>query len=140
MKMPYLFKTKPFKHQEEILDLSWKRKYYALFMEMGLGKSKVIIDTIGKLKLEGEIDAAMIVAPKGVYDNWVKQEIPNHLPEEFERSVVRWQPSKSKAFQDDMKKLVFEILPGIKFFIVNVEAFSTLRGKKGCTFFSKAKP
>ena len=54
-------------------------------MEMGLGKSKVIIDTIGKLKLEGEIDAAMIVAPKGVYDNWVKQEIPNHLPDEFER-------------------------------------------------------
>ena len=48
MKMPYLFKTKPFRHQEEILDLSWKRKYYALFMEMGLGKSKVIIDTIGK--------------------------------------------------------------------------------------------
>ena len=84
MKMPYLFKTKPFRHQEEILDLSWKRKYYALFMEMGLGKSKVIIDTIGKLKLEGEIDAAMIVAPKGVYDNWVKQEIPNHLPDEFE--------------------------------------------------------
>ena len=41
-------------------------------MEMGLGKSKVIIDTIGKLKLEGEIDA-LIIAPKGVYDNWVKQ-------------------------------------------------------------------
>ena len=140
MKMPYLFKTKPFKHQEEILDLSWKRKYYALFMEMGLGKSKVIIDTIGKLKLEGEIDAAMIVAPKGVYDNWVKQEIPNHLPDEFERFVVRWQPSKSKAFQDDMNKVVFEIMAGVKFFIINVEAFSTLRGKKAAYFFLKQNP
>ena len=138
--MPYLFKTKPFRHQEEILDLSWKRKYYALFMEMGLGKSKVIIDTIGKLKLEGEIDAAMIVAPKGVYDNWVKQEIPNHLPDEFERFVVRWQPSKSKAFQDDMNKVVFEIMAGVKFFIINVEAFSTLRGKKAAYFFLKQNP
>ncbi len=126
----YIFKTKPFKHQEEVLENSWKRPYYGLFMEMGLGKSKVIIDTIGKLKLDGEIDAVMIVAPKGVYDNWVKQEIPNHLPDEFDRFVVRWQPSSSKAFQDDMQRLVFEIMTGIKFFVINVEAFSTDRGKK----------
>ena len=42
----YIYKTKPFKHQEEIIDDSWKRPYYALFMEMGLGKSKVIIECI----------------------------------------------------------------------------------------------
>ena len=41
------------------------------------------------IKLKGEIDSVMIVAPKGVYDNWIKQEIPNHLPEEFERFVVK---------------------------------------------------
>ena len=95
----YIFKTKPFKHQKDVLDDSWQRPYYGLFMEMGLGKSKVAIDTIGRLKSKGEVDSVMIVAPKGVYDNWVKQEIPNHLPDEFERFVVRWQPSKSKAFQ-----------------------------------------
>ncbi len=136
----YIFKTKPFKHQEEVLENSWKRPYYGLFMEMGLGKSKVIIDTIGKLKLDGEIDAVMIVAPKGVYDNWVKQEIPNHLPDEFDRFVVRWQPSSSKAFQDDMQRLVFEIMTGIKFFVINVEAFSTDRGKKAAYYFLKKNP
>ena len=136
----YIFKTKPFKHQEEVLENSWKRPYYGLFMEMGLGKSKVIIDTIGKLKCDGEIDAVMIVAPKGVYDNWVKQEIPNHLPDEFDRFVVRWQPSSSKAFQQDMQRLVFETMTGIKFFVINVEAFSTDRGKKAAYYFLKKNP
>ena len=99
----YIFKTKPFKHQKDVLDDSWQRPYYGLFMEMGLGKSKVAIDTIGRLKSKGEVDSVMIVAPKGVYDNWVKQEIPNHLPDEFERFVVRWQPSSTKAFQESMQ-------------------------------------
>ena len=136
----YIFKTKPFKHQQDIFDGSWDRIYYALFMEMGLGKSKVIIDTIGKLKLEGKIDSALIVAPKGVYDNWAKQEIPNHLPDEYERYIVSWKPTKAKAFQDSMSKLVFETLPGIKFFLVNVEAFSTERGKKAAYYFLKKNP
>ena len=131
----YMFKTKPFQHQQEIFDESWDRIYYALFMEMGLGKSKVIIDTIGKLKLEDKIDSALIVAPKGVYDNWAKQEIPNHLPDEYERFIVSWKPTKAKAFQNDMNKLVFETLPGIKFFLVNVDAFSTERGKKAAYYF-----
>ena len=131
----YLYKTNPFKHQEEIIDTSWRRPYYALFMEMGLGKSKVIIDTIGKLKLEGKIDSVLIIAPKGVYDNWVKQEIPNHLPDEFQRFVVRWQPSKSKKFQDDMQKVVFHGMAGIKFLIMNIEAFSSDRGKKAAYYF-----
>ena len=133
----YIFKTKPFKHQEEVLENSWQRPYYGLFMEMGLGKSKVIIDTIGKLKLKFEIDSVMIVAPKGVYDNWVKQEIPNHLPDEFERFIVRWQPNNSKIFQDSMQQLVFHTMAGIKFFVINVEAFSTDRGKKAAYYFLK---
>ncbi len=46
----------------------------------GTGKSKVAIDTMGALYEEGKIKAALIVAPKGVYDNWVKGEVPIHLP------------------------------------------------------------
>ena len=136
----YIFKTKPFQHQLDIFKESWDKPYYALFMEMGLGKSKVIIDTIGKLKSEGKLDSVMIVAPKGVYDNWVKQEIPNHLDDGIERFVVRWEPSKTKAFQDNMQKLVFEIVAGIKFFIINVEAFSTDRGMKAAYYFLKKNP
>jgi hypothetical protein len=47
-----------------------------LFAEMGTGKSKIAIDTIGALYLTGQIDTALILAPKGVFDNWVKGRIP----------------------------------------------------------------
>ena len=68
----YKFRTKPFEHQQKALDDSWSADYYALFMEMGTGKSKVAIDTIGMLYQARKISAALIVAPKGVYDNWVQ--------------------------------------------------------------------
>ena len=80
----YNFKTKPFKHQANALNESWAAEYYALFMEMGTGKSKVAIDNIGLLYEQGELDAALVIAPKGVYDNWVKGEFPAHQPEKHQ--------------------------------------------------------
>ena len=92
----YQFKTKPYAHQMTALQESCEAEYYALFMDMGTGKSKVAIDTIGYLYSQQKINAALIIAPKGVYDNWVKGEIPTHLWDAVPRSVVRWTPSTSK--------------------------------------------
>ncbi len=39
-------------------------------MEMGTGKSKVLVDNIAMLYDKGKINAALIIAPKGVYRNW----------------------------------------------------------------------
>jgi len=124
----YKFKTKPFDHQMTALKDSWAADYYALFMEMGTGKSKVAIDTIGALYEAKQINAALILAPKGVYDNWVQGEIPTHLPDDIKRSVVRWTPSTSKTFQESMKALVYDAFDGIKIFVMNIEALSTPRG------------
>ena len=73
----YQYKTEPFNHQREALQASWDAEFHAWFMEMGTGKSKVAIDNMGVLYQQGRIKAALIVAPKGVYDNWVKGEIPD---------------------------------------------------------------
>ena len=124
----YKFKTKPFDHQQKAWEDSWAADYYALFMEMGTGKSKVAIDTIGALYEAKQINAALILAPKGVYDNWVQGEIPTHLPDDIKRSVVRWTPSTSKTFQESMKALVYDAFDGIKIFVMNIEALSTPRG------------
>ena len=64
----YDFKTEPYAHQREIFEKSWGATNYALFLEMGTGKSKLAIDTV------------LIIAPKGVYANWTQKEIPLHLP------------------------------------------------------------
>ena len=44
--MAFNYKTKPYEHQKEALLRSFARDNYAYFMEMGCGKSKVLIDNI----------------------------------------------------------------------------------------------
>jgi SNF2 family DNA or RNA helicase len=137
----FKFKTKPYDHQLKAWEDSWSADYYALFMEMGTGKSKVAIDTIGALYKAKKIDSALILAPKGVYDNWIRGEIPTHLPDEIERTVVRWTPTTSKKFQDEMKELVYEKNDKqLKIFVMNIEALSTPRGTKAAYFFLKCNP
>ena len=68
--MNYKFKTKPYQHQLNALARSWDKEYFAYFMEMGTGKSKVLVDNIAMLYDKGKINGALIVAPKGVIGTW----------------------------------------------------------------------
>ena len=52
--------------------MSWDRPYFAYFMEMGTGKSKVLIDNISMLYDNGKINGVLIVAPKGVVKTGMK--------------------------------------------------------------------
>ena len=47
--MTFKYKTKPYQHQKEALEKSYEEKNFAYFMEMGCGKSKVLIDNIAWL-------------------------------------------------------------------------------------------
>ena len=64
--MNYKFKTTPYKHQLTALEKSWNKETFAYFMEMGTGKTKVLIDNMAMLYDKGKIDGTLIVAPKGV--------------------------------------------------------------------------
>ena len=75
----YPYKTKPYEHQREALNLSANQTNYAYFMEMGTGKTKTTIDNIGYLNLTKQLKAALIIAPKSVYSVW-KKELNVHLP------------------------------------------------------------
>ena len=66
----YKFKTVPYKHQLDALERSWDKEYFAYFMEMGTGKSKVLIDNAAMLYSQGKINGLLLIAPKGVYKNW----------------------------------------------------------------------
>ena len=105
--MNYKFKTKPYAHQITALEKSWQREYYAYFMEMGTGKSKVLIDNAAMLYDQGKIDGLLIIAPKGVYKNWYDQEIPEHFPEHIEKVTVLWQALINKK-QDRILRTLFE--------------------------------
>ena len=136
----YEYKTEPFDHQRKALEDSWDADFHAYFMEMGTGKSKVAIDNMGVLFEKGEIKAALIVAPKGVYDNWALGEIPLHLPERIARKTVSWTPSLSKKFTAELEDLVLEDFDGLKIFVMNVEAFSSPRGARAAGRFLVQNP
>lgn len=48
-------------------------------MEQGTGKTWVFLADAERLYAAGEIDAVLIIAPKGVHINWVEREIPKHM-------------------------------------------------------------
>ena len=96
---------------------------------MGTGKSFMLINNIAMLYDLGRINAALIVAPKGVYRNWVDTEIPKHMPEHVERRVALWSAAPRKAEQEALDNL-FEITEDLKILVMNIEAFSTPRGTK----------
>jgi SNF2 family DNA or RNA helicase len=96
-------------------------------MEMGTGKSKVLVDNIAMLYDKGKINAALIVAPKGVYRNWERQEIPIHMPDHIVHNVVTWSPVTTKKQQKENLKL-FKHGEQLTIFLMNIEAFSTKKG------------
>jgi len=132
--MNYKFKTKPFKHQLTALEKSWNKETYAYFMEMGTGKTKVLIDNMSMLYDKGKIDGALIVAPKGVIKTWYEQELPTHLPNHIENVTVLWQSNITKKQQEKLESL-FEIETALHILIMNVEAFSTDKGVKFASKF-----
>ena len=125
--MKYKFKTKPYAHQLKALELSWDKKVFAYFMEMGTGKTKVAIDNISMLYDKGKINGALIIAPKGVYKNWYSEELPTHLAKHVEHRTVLWQATINKKQQKLLDTL---FVPGedLHILIMNVEAFSTQKG------------
>ena len=122
--MLYKFKTKPYAHQEKALEMSWDKEVFAYFMEMGTGKSKVLIDNMSMLYDRGLINGAIIIAPKGVYKNWADSEIPTHMADHIEKKVVLWKTSETS--DKYMKNLysVFKTGTDFHILIMNVEAFS----------------
>ena len=96
MTVKYKYKIKPFKHQEDALAKGWDKLEFAFFMEMGTGKSKVLLDNLGMLFLAGHIKFALILAPKGVYRNWVTKEIPEHMSDDVPHRMIRWVSGPNK--------------------------------------------
>ena len=128
------FKTQPYEHQKTCLIKAWDKPTYAFFMEMGTGKTKVLIDNLAMLYDKGKIDGALIIAPKGVVKTWYEQELPTHLPDHIENVSVLWQPNITKTQQEKLDSL-FEIDSALHILVMNVEALSTDKGVKFATKF-----
>lgn len=123
----YVYRTKPFKHQETVFLSSRDKEYFALLMEQGTGKTKVTIDTAAWLYNTGKIDAMLVIAPNGVHSNWIINEVPVHLPDYIECHSAIY---RSQMNKEEEKKLckVLESSVGMKIVAINIEAIVTQKG------------
>ena len=123
----------PMRHQKEVFELSRDREYYAIWWEMGTGKSLLLLDTIKWLYLSQELDGVIIVSDKGAYLNWPIVEIPKCL-RGIKYRVVTYQ---SNMRSDEYQKLVQQQTVEedcLDILIMNVESFS---GDKANTYAEK---
>lgn len=127
--MTQIFKTTPYKHQLEALEQSRDKRVYALLMEMGTGKTKVVIDTVSYLFGLGKVNAMLVVAPKSICTNWAKKEIGAHLPDHVERRVVLWGAATDKLDKELAQLCKVEPMK-LHILVMNIEAIATDRGFK----------
>ena len=126
--MKFKYKTQPYEHQRIALERSYDKINYAYFMEMGCGKSKVLIDNMAWLYENKKIDTAIIVAPKGVYRNWQTSEIPAHLRDDIDNEVYVWNPNPNKGQKEHLISGIQE-RGKLRILLVNVEGFATPKVK-----------
>lgn len=77
------FVTNPYPHQREWFSLIKDLPYFALEWEMGLGKSKTVLDVCQWAYAKGDLDALLVVTLKDVHRKWIEKEVPAHLPKGF---------------------------------------------------------
>lgn len=126
--MSYNPPIKPYIHQQEALNRSLHRENYALFMEMGTGKTKVLLDTFGHRLAAGDLDGLLVIARAGVYRNW-EGEITKHLDpallEDMHIGVWKGSARKRKEMVQTLMKNRSRGRPCA--LLMNVEAFSSVK-------------
>lgn len=140
--MTYVPRLKPRAHQVEALEKMRDKSAFALLMEMGTGKSKVIVDEWGA----SEAEDLLIVAPAGAYRNWWRYdendqgEFYKHAPEALaeETCVQPWISGAGKNHKAAIEEML--AYEGRRVFVVNVEALSSVKAaREACEEFLRPR-
>lgn len=120
------FKTNPYDHQKEAFYLSRDRESFAYFMEMGTGKTHVGINVMAWLHKHKEVDTILILAPNGVHRQWIKEQIPDHFPEEIQHKRDWYESSKSKSVVKRLQEVMD--YKGLRIIAQHIESLSYSSG------------
>jgi hypothetical protein len=128
--LPYPFVKRPFRHQFDCWIRQKDEVAAALFMDVGTGKSKSVIDQIAYNYDLGRINGLVIVAGKGNYQDWPDSHLPTHLPTHIRHKIGVWVPTPNKAQRAAMDALFTRSDDSLHIFVMNIEALATDRGKE----------
>ena len=129
---PLLYKTPPYDYQRQIVEDAHTKSYGALFLEQGLGKSKIMIDILANTVIRG----VLLVAPGGLHKNWANHELPKH----GDVNVCVWHPGLTKQFRQEFNDLCSSPAEKQAWFLMNIEALRTLKGSQHASQFLNAQP
>ncbi len=126
------FKRPPFQHQLEEWQQSRDLLVRGIFWEMGCGKSKVTIDSLAWLYLDGKIDAVIVLAPNGVHSNWITDELPSHLPDSIPWRGTAYHSSRrtQKRQQLSVEATMAEAFLGLRVLAMTYSGIMTDAGAK----------
>lgn len=137
--MTYKYKTKPRNHQhKEFTEHGWDPAR-GEWWEMGVGKTKPIIDTTAFLYEEKVIDGLMVIAPNGVHHNWVSDEMVAHMPDRIMERMKShvWYSTDAqyhkRAFDETLKH------DGLAALVMSYNAIWTNRGRDAWKAFLKQR-
>jgi hypothetical protein len=122
------FKTTPMQHQIDAFMRSRDMKWFAYFMEMGTGKTKVFIDNAAYLWHNNLIDAVIVFAPNGVHEQFVTEQIPIHMPSDVAIDCLVYQSGGKKQYQQRKRAFLKPNLNKLRILTVNIEAMSHASG------------
>lgn len=108
-KPQYEPKTEPLPHQIEAIDYINRHNEVALFDEQGLGKTKIVIDSLCTSMKNGEVEGVLVVSPMSLLYNW-EHEVTKHS---FLIPIVLKGTRREKRYN---------FLTGANFYITNYEA------------------
>jgi len=122
----FQFKTKPYEHQVDAFEKFKDTNYFALFADMGTGKSKIAIDIAAYKFLKKEIDAVLVIAPNNVHAQWIQEQFPYHCAVPYKNYLWRSGQMGRRIFAKKLEDFMVTDYPNhLKVMSVNVEAFQS---------------
>lgn len=130
----FKYKTEPREHQRRVFGVSKDRVAYGIFLEQGLGKTKIDLDTTAHLWASGKIDGLMIDAPNGVHKQWINEQIPIHLPDWVKHKCFVYRSEQTQSWKREAEEF-FAYDEGLKILAIHHDAFATDKGLAFATRF-----
>lgn len=118
--------------QQEAFEKMKDKQAFALMLEMGCGKTKLILDNAWYLYAKKQITGLLIIAPKGVQTQWVEKQIPINLPKEIIGNVTIYKSGATIA------KVNFSPTGKLDILAIHIDAIRTNLGKQICQKFLAA--
>jgi SNF2 family DNA or RNA helicase len=122
-----------YNHQDRAFAMTKDLECSALFMETGTGKTKVTIDKAVYLWCKYEIDVLFVITKKGVHEQWVDEQIVEHIHSSIPYVGLAWEGGNTKRELEAIDRLT-RVKDKLIVFSINMDA---IWNKKGYAAFVK---